>query len=42
MSAPGSCVGHYGLERAILLTKERDHISLLLLQPCEDRGEEHL
>lgn len=30
------------LERAIRLTKERDHISLLLLQPSEDRGEEHL
>ena len=30
------------LERAILLTKERDHIPLLLLQPSEDCGEEHL
>lgn len=30
------------LERAILFTKERNHIPLLLLEPSEDRGEEHL
>jgi len=31
-----------GLQCAILLAKERDHVALLALEPSRDRREEHL
>jgi hypothetical protein len=34
--------GQLCFQRAILLAKERDHITLLALEPSEHRGEEHL
>ena len=39
---PQPASGQLRFQRAILLAKERDHITLLALEPSEQRGEEHL